>query len=81
MEFTHKFNVSGSKGNGILINIPFCHVTQFHVGPISISHSGEIGSRDSISKFWDPLITFEGKSYPLNIWYRHRGRTLPVYRP
>ena len=37
-------------------------------------------SRDPILTFWDTLITFERKgSYPLEIWYRHRGRTLPAY--
>jgi len=33
-------------------------------------------SRDPISKFWDPFITFE--QIELQIWYRHRGRT-PAY--
>ena len=37
------------------------------------------GACDPISKFWDLLITFEGeKSYLLEIWYRHRGRSLPA---
>jgi len=34
------------------------------------------GARDEISKFWDPLITFERKSYLLEIWYIYRGRNL-----
>jgi len=36
-------------------------------------------SRDPISKFWDPLITFERKELPLQIWFRD-GR-LPAYEP
>ena len=38
-------------------------------------------SSDPISKFWDPLITFEGIRYPLQIWYRHRGRIAKACRP
>jgi len=34
-----------------------------------------LGSRDPISKFWDPLITFERIELPLQIWHRHRGRS------
>jgi len=32
-------------------------------------------SRDQISKFWDPVQLLNEYSYPLQIWYRHRGRT------
>ena len=38
------------------------------------------GSLDPISKFWDPIITFE-QSYPLQIWYWHRGLTPPTCGP
>jgi len=31
------------------------------------------GSRDPVSKFWDPLITFEEYSYQLQIWYIQDG--------
>jgi len=40
----------------------------------------DLGSRDPISKFWDPLITFERKEYPLQILYRHKERSLPCVR-
>jgi len=64
-------------------SICFKFVTEMEDGPLQRTeykptpNSAWPGSRDLISKFWT-LITFERKVLSIEIWYKHRGRTLPA---